>query len=78
VPSYDYVCVPCGPFTADRPVAEFDMPQPCPRCGGESHRVLAAPAVHGGHAPAPRFPCGAETCASNGAACGCFGQAAGA
>jgi putative FmdB family regulatory protein len=84
VPSYDYNCSRCGPFTLERPVAEFALPQPCSLCGSESPRLLSAPAVHDGRAAAePRFPCGAGNCDMNpsmyGGGCGgCFDRTAGA
>ena len=33
MPTYDYDCDRCGPFSESHPIAEFDLPQPCPACG---------------------------------------------
>ena len=30
MPTYDYDCDRCGPFSESHPIAEFDLPQPCP------------------------------------------------
>lgn len=48
MPTYDYECADCGPFTETRPMAEFDQPQPCPDCGTPAPRLLTAPALGGG------------------------------
>jgi putative FmdB family regulatory protein len=48
MPTYDYECPDCGPFTEVRPMAEFDQPQPCPDCGQKAPRLLTAPALGGG------------------------------
>jgi putative FmdB family regulatory protein len=48
MPTYDYECADCGPFSEIRPMAEFEMPQPCPDCGQEAPRLLTAPALSGG------------------------------
>jgi putative FmdB family regulatory protein len=46
VPVYDYVCEGCGPFTALRPMAEFQAPHPCAECGEPARRaILTAPAL---------------------------------
>jgi putative FmdB family regulatory protein len=48
MPIYDYLCSECGPFTALRPMAEFQQPQPCEQCGGVAARaMLTAPALSG-------------------------------
>jgi len=48
MPFYDYECGECGPFTANRPMAEFDQPNPCPACGAVARRVLlTAPRIGG-------------------------------
>lgn len=45
MPMYDYECPTCGDFTDMRPMAESGLPQPCPRCGTSSARVIrVAPA----------------------------------
>jgi putative FmdB family regulatory protein len=46
MPEYDYLCPDCGPFSAIRPMAEFQAPQPCEGCGAPSPRaLLTAPAL---------------------------------
>jgi putative FmdB family regulatory protein len=40
MPVYEYMCDACGPFTAIRPMAEFEQPTACPICEAESPRVL--------------------------------------
>ena len=48
MPVYDYLCSDCGPFTAMRPMLEFDQPQPCDECGEAAPRaLLTAPAMFG-------------------------------
>jgi putative FmdB family regulatory protein len=48
MPVYDYLCATCGPFTAIRPMAEFQQPQPCEQCGAPAPRaLLTAPAMSG-------------------------------
>jgi putative FmdB family regulatory protein len=48
MPTYEYECPDCGPFTDIRPMAEFDLPQPCPDCTQPAPRLLTAPALGGG------------------------------
>ena len=48
MPTYDYDCDRCGPFTESRPMAEFALPQPCPSCGDAAPRALTSPAISGG------------------------------
>jgi len=43
VPTYNYRCLHCGPFTAHRPMALFDRPASCPSCGTESGRMPSVP-----------------------------------
>jgi|HubBroStandDraft_1064217.scaffolds.fasta_scaffold172970_1 putative FmdB family regulatory protein len=46
MPAYDYACSRCGPFTEQRPMAEYQEPQACPNCGETAPRVLArAPGI---------------------------------
>ena len=47
MPTYDYECADCGPFSEVRPMAEFDRPQPCPDCAAPAPRLLTAPALGG-------------------------------
>ncbi len=37
---YEYTCSACGPFEADRPMAEYRQPLACPECGVEAPRVM--------------------------------------
>ena len=53
MPTYDYDCGRCGPFSESHPIAEFDLPQPCPQCGDPAPRALTLPAIGGGAAEAP-------------------------
>jgi putative FmdB family regulatory protein len=48
MPTYEYECADCGPFSDVRPMAEFDRPQPCPDCTQPAPRLLTAPALGGG------------------------------
>jgi putative FmdB family regulatory protein len=49
MPVYEYLCSACGPFTAVRPMREFDLPQECEECGEAAPRaMLTAPAMFGG------------------------------
>ena len=48
MPTYEYACPDCGGFTAVKRMAQYQDPQPCPRCGTESPRVtLTMPAFKG-------------------------------
>lgn len=68
MPTYDYECETCGPFSEQRPMAEFAVPQPCPDCGTASPRMLTVPQIGGGAAealagePAPRAHPGGCAC----------------
>ncbi len=53
MPTYDYDCARCGPFSDNRPIAEFDLPQPCPACREPAPRSLTLPAIGGGASEAP-------------------------
>lgn len=48
MPTYNYECENCGPFSQSQPMAAFALPQPCPDCGTEAPRMLTAPAIGGG------------------------------
>jgi putative FmdB family regulatory protein len=68
MPTYEYACADCGPFTAMAPLAAFASPAACPDCGGAAPRnLVTAPALGGqpsaapSSAPRPRHA----------AACGC-------
>jgi putative FmdB family regulatory protein len=46
MPAYDYACPRCGPFTEQRPMAEYQEPQACPDCGEAAPRMLTrAPGI---------------------------------
>ncbi len=48
MPIYEYLCSACGPFTAERPMAQFAQPQDCAGCGEAAPRaLLTAPAFAG-------------------------------
>ena len=40
MPTYEYMCEMCGPFTQLRPMAECELPSACPECGTRAPRVL--------------------------------------
>src|SRR5215831_21097727 len=40
MPTYEYMCKKCGPFTQLRAMAECDLPSACPECGARAPRVL--------------------------------------
>src|ERR1700724_3520362 len=40
MPTYEYICKKCGPFTQLRPMAECELPSACPECGRRAPRVL--------------------------------------
>ena len=40
MPTYEYMCKKCGPFTQLRPMAECDLPSACPECHARSPRVI--------------------------------------
>ncbi|MGZ5829089.1 MAG: FmdB family zinc ribbon protein [Xanthobacteraceae bacterium] len=40
MPVYEYMCEECGPFTAMRPMAEYEKPCTCPSCALDAPRVL--------------------------------------
>jgi putative FmdB family regulatory protein len=75
MPTYDYECETCGPFTESRPMADFALPQPCPDCGELAPRMLTLPAIGGGAredtgaAPARAHPGGCACCAAPGRFC---------
>ena len=47
MPTYEYECGDCGPFTEVRPMAEFDRPQPCPDSAQPEPRLLTLPSIGG-------------------------------
>ena len=40
MPTYEYMCKKCGPFTQLRAMAEYELPSACPECGARAPRVL--------------------------------------
>ncbi|HQT78464.1 MAG: hypothetical protein B7Z80_15805 [Rhodospirillales bacterium 20-64-7] len=52
MPTYQYECENCGPFTEVRPMSEYARPQPCPDCGQDAPRLLTVAAIGGGAQPA--------------------------
>ena len=40
MPTYEYMCKKCGPFTQMRAMAECELPSACPECGARAPRVL--------------------------------------
>lgn len=48
MPTYEYLCEDCGPFTEMRPMVESDLPHDCPHCGETAPRAfLTAPYMSG-------------------------------
>jgi putative FmdB family regulatory protein len=72
MPFYDYECGECGPFTVNRPMAEFDEPSPCPACRAVSRRVfLTAPRIGGRQASDGSAPSQRTLGAAHAANCAC-------
>jgi putative FmdB family regulatory protein len=40
MPTYEYMCKKCGPFTRLRAMAECELPSACPECRARAPRVL--------------------------------------
>jgi putative FmdB family regulatory protein len=40
MPTYEYMCKKCGPFTQMRAMAECELPSACPECRARAPRVL--------------------------------------
>jgi putative FmdB family regulatory protein len=68
MPTYNYECGDCGPFSEVRPMAEFDRPQPCPDCTQPAPRLLTAPALGGG---AQEASAGAAPASAHMGGCAC-------
>ena len=68
MPTYDYECPDCGPFSEIRPMAEFDRAQPCPDCSALAPRLLTAPALAGG---AQQGDAGAASAPAHAGGCAC-------
>ena len=69
MPTYDYECPDCGPFSEIRPMAEFDSPQPCPDCSAPAPRLLTAPALGGGAQQGDAGEASAPAAHAGGCAC---------
>jgi putative FmdB family regulatory protein len=67
MPTYEYACETCGPFSEVRPMAEFAAPQPCPACGALASRMLTVPQLAGGATEAA--PAGPMRAHAGGCAC---------
>jgi putative FmdB family regulatory protein len=68
MPTYDYECADCGPFSEVHPMAAFDRPQPCPDCAHPAPRLLTAPALAGG---AREADAGAAPARAHAGGCAC-------
>ena len=53
MPTYDYACATCGPFTAIRPMADCAEPTACPECSDPAPRAFFTAPSLGGNARAP-------------------------
>ncbi len=43
MPIYEYYCPKCKDvFQLQRPIVDYSKPASCPRCGGESQRLLSS------------------------------------
>jgi putative FmdB family regulatory protein len=45
MPTYGYLCSPCGGFDVVRPMADATGPAACPTCGQVARRVFGSPAL---------------------------------
>ena len=74
MPKYEYDCARCGPFSDFRPLAEYDLPMPCPNCAAESPRALLCLPALSTHAAATRGdPSQFSATPAHGAGCRCCG-----
>jgi putative FmdB family regulatory protein len=69
MPTYEYECADCGPFSELRPMAEFDRPQPCPDCAALAPRLLTLAAIGGGAQPSDADAAPAARSHAGGCAC---------
>ncbi len=76
MPTYTYECENCGPFSENRPMAEFEQPQRCPDCGGMAPRMLTLPAIGGG--ASEEMPCGMPAARAHPGGCACCSAGGGA
>lgn len=47
MPIYEYHCLDCGTFAAQRTMAQRNDAGACPYCGGAASRIIASPPVLG-------------------------------
>ncbi len=74
MPKYEYDCARCGPFSDFRPLAEYDLPMPCPNCAAESPRaVLCLPALSTRAAGTRADPSQFSATPAHSAGCRCCG-----
>jgi putative FmdB family regulatory protein len=66
MPTSDYACSDCGPFTRMRPIAQREQPAPCPACQATSPRVIAgAPRLGAVEGSTRQFASAQEAAAGN-------------
>ena len=79
MPNYAYRCETCGEFSANRSLAEFAAPAPCPDCGAPAARALSAPHFAGTEPTRRRAEAVNERAATmpqrHAAGCGCCAPA---
>jgi putative FmdB family regulatory protein len=63
MPSYDFRCERCGPFSRVLPMREATGTSACPQCAAVAPRVFGAPALVGGATPIRRARAAAEASA---------------
>jgi putative FmdB family regulatory protein len=68
MPTYEYECADCGPFSQMVPMAAYDQDQACPDCGAASPRLLTLPAI-GGMAASPDAGGGSAPAHAGGCSC---------
>lgn len=51
MPTYEYLCISCGPFEAGRRMAEAHLPNACPDCGEAAPRAILSPVNYAGMDP---------------------------
>ena len=86
MPTYEYHCPECGPFSAFRPMAEYQSPQPCESCGVPAPRAALSVPFFAGMDAGRRTAMATNERSANAptrskgrhpAACGCCKPAAG-
>lgn len=72
MPTYEYDCAACGPFSTLRPMAEYALPAPCPACGAAAPRALSSAQALQVQASAPRQgPSRFSATSGHGSGCRC-------